>query len=148
MKREQEINRQAEPNIFRERTVVNYYNYSPNSNNMKKIADEYKKFSSQTTPLTSLLRDKGEGMLTVGEKQKNTTTSLLSGNYSPYKPPSLTGDGIKKHMQSVYANKEPAGNKNLFDDIDSKAIENNISVAKDVVKKNMAATPLNSNLLE
>ena len=51
-------------------------------------------------------------------------------------------------MQSVYANKEPAGNKNLFDDIDSKAIENNISVAKDVVKKNMAATPLNSNLLE
>ena len=110
---------------------------------MKEMVDEYKRFRSQTNS-TSLLRDKGEGMLTGEENKVKAPTQASYGDM-------LLGVGAsaKQTVQSAYSKLYPnAKNKDLFGSIDEKEIENNMPLAKNVVEKNENLNPLNRSIFE
>ena len=116
-----------------------------NYNKTRKKVNEYEKLGSQTRGSYAAY-DKGEsGLLTTKNQTKAPTPPLRKNNYSE---DSLFGLGslAKSKLNSALRELYPDNRyKGLFDGIDDKAVEKNLSLADDVIAKN-SANPYNKAL--
>ena len=117
-----------------------------NYNEIRKLVNRYKKSGLQPNNFNNS-HDKGETLLQYTKNQIKKPTPPLRQDEKHSSALDLgLGSLVKKNLNSVLQKKYPNNRyKGLFDGIDDKAVEKNLTLADDVIAKN-SANPYNKEL--